>query len=84
MLKTLTGLTIKQFILRVPILELLKYSKLIFREMGVVKVTEGVHDMGPINIKSGVLVSRLVSMSMAPEISVIDMNSGASKTDHFH
>ena len=27
------------------------------------KVTEGVHDMGPLDIKSGVLVSGLVSMS---------------------
>jgi dipeptidyl aminopeptidase/acylaminoacyl peptidase len=40
------------------------------------KVTEGIHDMGPINLKSGVLVSKLVSMSMAPEISVVDINSG--------
>ncbi len=43
------------------------------------KVTESVHDMGPINIKSGVLVSGLVSMSMAPEVSVIDMKTGDIK-----
>jgi dipeptidyl aminopeptidase/acylaminoacyl peptidase len=40
------------------------------------KVTEGVHDMGPLNIRSGVLVAGIVSMSMAPEVSVIDMNTG--------
>jgi len=43
---------------------------------GVDKITEGMHDMGPLNLSSGVLVSGIVSMSMAPEISVIDMNSG--------
>ena len=44
-------------------------------ENRVDKVTEGVHDMGPLNLKSGVLVSGLVSMSMAPEISVVDMTT---------
>ncbi len=42
----------------------------------VVKVTEGVHDLGPLSLKSGVLVSGLVSMSMAPEISAVDMTTG--------
>jgi dipeptidyl aminopeptidase/acylaminoacyl peptidase len=45
-------------------------------DKGVNKVTEGVHDMGPLSLKAGVLVSGLVSMSMAPEISVVDMASG--------
>lgn len=45
----------------------------------VEKVTEGVHDLGPVNLKSGILVSGIMSMSMAPEISVVDMNSGAVK-----
>ena len=36
----------------------------------VVKVTEGVHDLGPLNLRSGVLVAGLVSMSLAPEVSV--------------
>ena len=45
----------------------------------VEKVTEGIHDLGPINLKSGTLVSGIMSMSMAPEISVVDMNSGAVK-----
>jgi dipeptidyl aminopeptidase/acylaminoacyl peptidase len=40
------------------------------------KVTEGVHDLGPLNIRSGVLVAGLVSMSMAREISVVDMTNG--------
>lgn len=48
-------------------------------EIKVEKVTEGVHNMGPVNIKSGVLVSGLVSMSMAPEVSVVDMNTGIVK-----
>ncbi len=40
------------------------------------KVTEGVHNMGPLNLKSGVLVSGIASMSMAPEIAAVDMTSG--------
>jgi dipeptidyl aminopeptidase/acylaminoacyl peptidase len=47
--------------------------------ISVVKVTEGVHNMGPLNLKSGVLVSGLVSMSMAPELSVVDMTTGEVK-----
>ena len=39
-------------------------------------VTEGVHNMGPLSLKSGVLVSGITSMSMAPEIAAIDMTSG--------
>jgi dipeptidyl aminopeptidase/acylaminoacyl peptidase len=46
---------------------------------GVSKVTEGVHDLGPLNLKSGALVSELFSMSMAPEISTIDMKTGDIK-----
>ncbi|MBA4322360.1 MAG: peptidase S9 [Odoribacter sp.] len=46
---------------------------------GVIKVTEGVHDLGPLNLKSGVLVSGLVSMSMAPEISTVDLKTGEVK-----
>ena len=38
------------------------------------KVTEGVHDLGPLSLKSGTLVSGLVSMSMAPEIAKVDMS----------
>ena len=38
-------------------------------EKKVIKVTEGVHDLGPLNIRSGVLVTGHVSMSMAPEVS---------------
>ena len=49
----------------------------------VLKVTEGVHDLGPLNLKSGVFVSELFSMSMAPEISRIDMKTGEVKQISF-
>ncbi len=42
----------------------------------VEKVTEGVHDMGPLSLKSGTLVSGLVSISMAPEIAKVDISTG--------
>jgi dipeptidyl aminopeptidase/acylaminoacyl peptidase len=40
------------------------------------KVTEGIHNLGPINLRSGVLVAGLASMSMAPELAVVNMTSG--------
>jgi dipeptidyl aminopeptidase/acylaminoacyl peptidase len=40
------------------------------------KVTEGIHNLGPINLQSGVLVSGITSMSMAPELSNVNLNSG--------
>jgi dipeptidyl aminopeptidase/acylaminoacyl peptidase len=43
---------------------------------GVDKVTSGVHDLDPISIKSGVMVARLTSMSMASEISKVDISTG--------
>jgi dipeptidyl aminopeptidase/acylaminoacyl peptidase len=43
---------------------------------GIEKVTEGVHDMGPLNLRSGILVAEIQSMSMAPELSVVDLTSG--------
>jgi dipeptidyl aminopeptidase/acylaminoacyl peptidase len=46
---------------------------------GVTKVTEGVHNMGPFSLKSGVMISGLTSMSMAPELSAIDMKTGSIK-----
>ena len=42
----------------------------------VIKVTEGVHDLNSLKLKSGVLITGLVSMSMAPEIARVDMTSG--------
>ena len=45
----------------------------------IVPLTKGVHDLGPINIKSGVMVAQTMSMSMAPEIASIDMNTGSIK-----
>ena len=50
--------------------------KINLAEKKVVKVTEGVHDLGPLSISSGTLVSGLVSMSMAPEIAAVDMTTG--------
>jgi dipeptidyl aminopeptidase/acylaminoacyl peptidase len=46
---------------------------------GVSKVTEGVHNLGPFNLKSGVMVSQIASMSMAPELSAIDTKTGSIK-----
>lgn len=46
---------------------------------GVTKVTDGVHDLGPISLKSGVLISDISSMSMAPELSTVDLQTGAVK-----
>lgn len=43
----------------------------------VIKVTEGKHNLGPIDLESGVLVSGLTSMEMATEVATVDMNSGA-------
>ncbi|HCU19262.1 MAG: hypothetical protein A2X05_07540 [Bacteroidetes bacterium GWE2_41_25] len=45
-------------------------------DKGIDKITEGIHDLGPLNLKSGILISGLTSMSMATEISVVDMKSG--------
>jgi len=49
------------------------------QDPGVTNVTEGVHNMGPIDLESGIMVSGLTSMSMAPELSVVDLNTGAVK-----
>ena len=46
---------------------------------GVDKLTEGMHDLGSLNLMSGVLVSTIQSMSMAPEVAVIDMSTGSVK-----
>jgi dipeptidyl aminopeptidase/acylaminoacyl peptidase len=43
------------------------------------KVTSGVHDLDPITLKSGILVARLTSMSMASEISKVEMSTGEVK-----
>jgi dipeptidyl aminopeptidase/acylaminoacyl peptidase len=48
-------------------------------ENGVDKITEGVHDLGPVTIQSGVLVASMMSMSMAPEIASVDLASGTVK-----
>jgi dipeptidyl aminopeptidase/acylaminoacyl peptidase len=46
------------------------------KSTGVNKVTEGVHDLAPLNLKSGVLIASVMSMSMAPEVSKVDMITG--------
>lgn len=53
--------------------------KIGMQDLTVTKVTEGVHNLGPINLQSDVLVSQLLSMSMAPELCVIDFKTGALK-----
>jgi len=50
---------------------------------GVEKVTEGIHDLGPLSLKSGVLISGIMSMSMASEISRIDISTGELKQISF-
>ncbi len=50
---------------------------------GVEKVTEGVHNLGPVIYNSGIMVSGLVSMSMAPEIALVDINNGEVKQISF-
>jgi dipeptidyl aminopeptidase/acylaminoacyl peptidase len=47
------------------------------------KVTEGVHDLGSLSIKSGVMIATLTSMSMAPEVSKVDMATGEIKQISF-
>ncbi len=51
------------------------------KEVG--KVAEGAFDLGPVTLKSGVLVAEQYSMSMAPELSRIDMASGEVKQISF-
>ncbi len=46
---------------------------------GVKKVTEGVHDLGPLQIRSGIMVAGIQSMSMAMELSAIDPATGSVK-----
>ena len=43
---------------------------------GVDRVTSGIHDLGALTIKSGKIISNIMSMSMAPEIASIDINTG--------
>lgn len=50
---------------------------------GVVKITEGIHDLGPLRLNSGVLISGIQSMSMAPELSSVDISTGDVKQISF-
>jgi dipeptidyl aminopeptidase/acylaminoacyl peptidase len=49
----------------------------------VSKVTEGKYDLGPITLKSGVLVSEIQSMAMAPELAIINPGTGEAKQISF-
>ena len=44
---------------------------------GVDKITEGKHELGPLQYANGTLISRIMSMSLAPEIAKINMGNGA-------
>lgn len=43
------------------------------------KITEGVHDLGPISLKSGRLITGITSMALAPEVASVDLTSGTVK-----
>jgi dipeptidyl aminopeptidase/acylaminoacyl peptidase len=45
----------------------------------VKKVTEGIHDLGPLNLKSGKLIAGVTSMALAPELSSVDLATGELK-----
>jgi len=45
----------------------------------VIKVTEGKHNLAPIDLEAGQLVAGLTSMSLATEVAVVDINSGEVK-----
>ena len=47
--------------------------------MKVTRVTEGKHNLGPITLKSGILISGITSMEMAPELAVINPGTGEVK-----
>ncbi len=44
---------------------------------GVTKVTDGMHDLGSLKLASGKMVAMIMSMSMAPEIASIDLQTGS-------
>ena len=46
---------------------------------GVDKVTEGKHELGPVSLRSGVMAGNIMSMSLAPELAVIDPVTGEVK-----
>jgi len=45
----------------------------------VTKVTEGIHDLGPVSQHGGTMIAQVMSMSLAPEIALVDINSGEVK-----
>jgi len=57
----------------------IKIFKTILSGKSIDKVADGGYDLNPITLKSGVLVAQQNSMSMAPEVSKVDMASGEVK-----
>ncbi|MGD0582446.1 MAG: S9 family peptidase [Bacteroidales bacterium] len=45
----------------------------------VSKLTEGTHNLGPINLSSPVMIAQITSMSMAPEICSVNVSTGSVK-----
>jgi len=45
----------------------------------VTKVTEGIHDLSPVSQHGGTMIAQVMSMSLAPEIALVDINSGEVK-----
>ena len=48
-------------------------------DRGVDQVTEGVHELSPISLKSGVMVANIKSLSMAHELAKVDLTAGEVK-----
>jgi dipeptidyl aminopeptidase/acylaminoacyl peptidase len=53
--------------------------KTTLQDGAVTVLTQGVHNLGPINLQSEVMVSQQLSMSMAPELTGIDLKTGTLK-----
>lgn len=43
---------------------------------GVDQVTEGVHELGPVSLRAGVMVATIRSLSMAHELATVDLSDG--------
>ncbi len=49
----------------------------------IAEVTDGKCDLTPLSLKSGILVARQNSMSMAPELAAVDLNTGGVRQISF-
>jgi dipeptidyl aminopeptidase/acylaminoacyl peptidase len=45
----------------------------------VTQLTQGVHNLGPISLSAGTMIAQIASMSMAPELSSVDLKTGEVK-----